>query len=83
MAKLILQNAIVNTAGAYVCIDGYFLFTIGIRPYQGRIPVVRLGGHREGGGQAILTGEFDRNMLLEPFIQLQLLSKILKKQEIR
>jgi hypothetical protein len=188
-----LQNAFVNTAGAYVRIDEHYLFTIGIRPYQGRIPVVRLGGHREGqetgwqcadrevleeaalkitpidssntyladgdqaypdlmeidwhdlsdpehtpllvvsyhrdgkerlslmylaraqgvprpsaevkgllllkpediavlcnqavtleeylegGGQAILNGSFDKNMILEPFIQLRLLSKILRK----
>lgn len=42
------QNARINTAGAYVCIDGYYLFAIGIRPYNGHIPIVRLGGHREG-----------------------------------
>lgn len=43
-----IQNIRINTAGAYLCVDGLFVFAIGIRPYQGRIPVVRLGGHREG-----------------------------------
>lgn len=42
-----LQNARINTAGAYVLIDGYYLFALGIRPYSDHIPVVRLGGHRE------------------------------------
>ncbi|HEX5807022.1 MAG TPA: NUDIX domain-containing protein, partial [Anaerolineales bacterium] len=28
--------------------DGLYIFAIGIRPYKGRIPIVRLGGHREG-----------------------------------
>ena len=42
-----IQNARVNTAGAYVCINGLYPFAIGTRPYHGRIPVIRLGGHRE------------------------------------
>lgn len=42
-----LQNARVNTAGAYVCLDGLYPFAVGARPYNGRIPIVRLGGHRE------------------------------------
>ena len=42
-----MQNARVNTAGAYVCLDGLYPFAIGTQPYNGRIPVVRLGGHRE------------------------------------
>ena len=42
-----LKNATVNTAGAYICLDGIYPFAIGARPYHGRIPVVRLGGHRE------------------------------------
>lgn len=44
-----IQNARVNTAGAYVCLEGFYLFAIGIRPHNGHIPVVRLGGHREKG----------------------------------
>jgi ADP-ribose pyrophosphatase YjhB (NUDIX family) len=44
-----LQEIRINTAGAYICIDGYYVFAIGIRPHSGRIPVVRLGGHREEG----------------------------------
>lgn len=46
MSKIL--DARVNTAGAYVCIDGFYLFVIGIQPYNGHIPIVRLGGHREG-----------------------------------
>lgn len=42
-----IQNARINTAGAYVCVNGLYPFVIGIRPYNGHIPVVRLGGHRE------------------------------------
>jgi 8-oxo-dGTP pyrophosphatase MutT (NUDIX family) len=42
-----IQNARINTAGAYVCIHGSYLFAIGIQPHNGRIPIVRLGGHRE------------------------------------
>jgi 8-oxo-dGTP pyrophosphatase MutT (NUDIX family) len=37
----------VNTAGAYVCIDGSYLFTLGTQLHNGHIPIVRLGGHRE------------------------------------
>jgi len=42
-----IQHARVNTAGAYVCLNGLYPFAIGIRPHNGHIPVVRLGGHRE------------------------------------
>jgi hypothetical protein len=42
-----IQNARINTAGAYICIDGYYLFAMGIQPHNGLIPIVRLGGHRE------------------------------------
>lgn len=42
-----IQSARINTAGAYVRINGLYLFTIGIKPHNGKIPVVRLGGHRE------------------------------------
>ncbi len=42
-----IENARVNTAGAYMSINGLFPFVIGSQPYHGRIPVVRLGGHRE------------------------------------
>lgn len=30
-----------------MCLDGLYPFAIGTQPYNGRIPVVRLGGHRE------------------------------------
>jgi len=43
-----IQSVRVNTAGAYVCIDGLYVFAIGIQSYNGHIPIVRLGGHREG-----------------------------------
>lgn len=42
-----ILDATINTAGAYVRVDGRYLFTIGTQLYHGRIPVVRLGGHRE------------------------------------
>ena len=43
-----IQNVRINTAGAYVLIEGYYLFAMGIQPHNGHIPIVRLGGHREG-----------------------------------
>lgn len=65
-----IQNAPIHTAGAYVCIEGLYLFTIGIRPYQGRIPVVRLGGHREGqetGWQCAAREVFEEaNLVIKP-----------------
>lgn len=42
-----IQEARGNTAGAYICIHGLYVFAIGIHPHKGRIPIVRLGGHRE------------------------------------
>ena len=42
-----LHTARINTAGAYVCIHGYYPFAMGSIPNKGRIPVIRLGGHRE------------------------------------
>ena len=42
-----IQGARINTAGAYVLINGLYLFTIGIKLHNGQIPVIRLGGHRE------------------------------------
>jgi hypothetical protein len=42
-----IRNARINTAGAYVCIHGFYLLAIGIHPHNGNIPIVRLGGHRE------------------------------------
>jgi ADP-ribose pyrophosphatase YjhB (NUDIX family) len=44
-----LDNAKINTAGAYLCVQGLYPFSIGSQPHKGRIPVVRLGGHREAG----------------------------------
>jgi hypothetical protein len=42
-----IEDAKINTAGAFICIDGLYLFAIGIRPHNGHIPIVRLGGHLE------------------------------------
>jgi len=42
-----MLKARINTAGAYLCIQGLYLFAIGTQLYHGRIPVFRLGGHRE------------------------------------
>ena len=42
-----IQDARINTAGAYVRLHGLYVFAIGIQPHNGRIPVVRLGGHRK------------------------------------
>ena len=42
-----IRHARINTAGAYVCIHGYYLFAIGIQRPNGHIPIIRLGGHRE------------------------------------
>jgi 8-oxo-dGTP pyrophosphatase MutT (NUDIX family) len=43
-----LQNARINTAGAFIRMDGCYLFAIGIHLHNGCIPIVRVGGHREG-----------------------------------
>jgi hypothetical protein len=42
-----IQNARVNTAGAYICLDGLYLFAMGSKLHNGHIPIIRLGGHRE------------------------------------
>lgn len=44
-----LRQTRINTAGAYVCVQGLYPFALGSRPNQRRIPVIRLGGHREQG----------------------------------
>lgn len=44
-----LRDAVVHTAGAYVLLDGLYLFVLGIKLHQGNIPLIRLGGHREEG----------------------------------
>lgn len=43
-----LKTARINTAGAYVSVGGLFPFHLGWKLSQGRLPVVRLGGHVEG-----------------------------------
>lgn len=42
-----IQSARINTAGAYVSFNGLYVFAIGIQPHNNRIPIIRLGGHRE------------------------------------
>jgi len=42
------HNAKINTAGAYIYVNGLYLFAIGIKPHNECIPVVRVGGHQEG-----------------------------------
>ena len=43
-----IQSSDISTAGAYVCINGLYPFAIGTQPHNGCIPLIRLGGHREG-----------------------------------
>lgn len=65
-----IQNARINTAGAYVRVNELYLFTIGIKPHNGQIPVVRLGGHREEnetGWQCAKREVFEEaNLQIEP-----------------
>ena len=67
-----LQHARINTAGAYVCIDGYYVFAIGIKLHNGQIPIVRLGGHREGhetGWQCAAREVYEEaNLPIEPLL---------------
>jgi hypothetical protein len=42
-----IQKARINTAGAYICLDGLYIFTIGFQTHNGQIPIVRVGGHRD------------------------------------
>jgi ADP-ribose pyrophosphatase YjhB (NUDIX family) len=65
-----IQNARINTAGAYVSVNGLYLFTIGIKPHNGNIPVVRIGGHQEGnetGWQRAMREVFEEtNLQIKP-----------------
>jgi hypothetical protein len=67
-----LQHARINTAGAYVCIDGYYVFAIGIKLHNGQIPIVRLGGHREGhetGWQCAVREVYEEaNLPIQPLL---------------
>ena len=67
-----IQNATINTVGAYVCINGLYPFAIGIQPHNGRIPVVRLGGHREEhetGWQCAVREVYEEaNLQIEPLL---------------
>jgi hypothetical protein len=62
----------INTAGAYICIHGLYVFAMGIRPHNGRIPVVRLGGHREvneTGWQCAVREVYEEaNLKIEPLV---------------
>jgi hypothetical protein len=44
-----IHSAMINTAGAYVSVDGVYPFMLGHIPYNNHLPIVRLGGHREAG----------------------------------
>jgi ADP-ribose pyrophosphatase YjhB (NUDIX family) len=65
-----LENARINTAGAYICIEDLYLFAIGIHPHNGYIPVVRIGGHREehetGWQCAVREVREESNLHMEP-----------------
>jgi hypothetical protein len=67
-----IQNARINTAGAYVCINGLYPFAIGIQPHNGHIPIVRLGGHREEhetGWQCALREVYEEaNLQIKPLL---------------
>jgi hypothetical protein len=61
-----IKSARINTAGAYVRVNGLYLFTIGIEPHNGNIPVVRIGGHQEGnetGWQCAVREVFEETSL--------------------
>jgi hypothetical protein len=65
-----IQSTGINTAGAYVSIHGLYLFAIGIQPHNGHIPVVRLGGHRQGNetgwGCAVREVREESNLQIKP-----------------
>lgn len=42
-----LSNVTINTAGAYITVNGLYLFALGADLHDGRIPVYRIGGHRQ------------------------------------
>ncbi len=42
-----LQKGSISAAGAYIRINGLYLFAVGAQPHNGRTPVYRLGGHLE------------------------------------
>jgi hypothetical protein len=67
-----IQNARVNTAGAYVCLHGFYLFAMGTRLQHRCIPVIRLGGHREEketGWQCAMREMFEEaNLHIKPLM---------------
>jgi hypothetical protein len=61
-----IRKARINTAGVYVCINGLYPFAIGTQPYNGRIPVFRLGGHceeHENGWQCAVREVYEETKL--------------------
>jgi hypothetical protein len=62
----------VNTAGAYLCLNGLYPFAIGSQLHNGRIPVIRLGGHREGnetGWQCAVREVYEEaNLEIKPLV---------------
>lgn len=67
-----IHNARINTAGAYVRVNGLYPFALGSRPHNGRIPVIRLGGHREehetGWQCAAREAREEANLHIEPLV---------------
>ena len=65
-----IQKAKINTAGAYVCVNGLYPFAIGTQLHNGHIPVFRLGGHRvehETGWQCTMREVYEEtSMQLRP-----------------
>jgi hypothetical protein len=67
-------NTNVNTAGAYISIHGRYLFALGARLHQGCIPLIRIGGHREGaetGWQCAAREAYEEtNLRIRPLVSL-------------
>ena len=61
-----IQDASIRTAGAYLCINGLYVFAIGNQLHNGSIPVFRLGGHRgefETGWQCAMREVYEETNL--------------------
>jgi hypothetical protein len=65
-------NTSVNTAGAYISIHGCYPFAMGARLHQGCIPLIRIGGHREGdetGWQCAAREAYEEtNLMIRPLV---------------
>jgi len=67
-----IQSARINTAGAYVSINGLYVFAIGAQLHHNQIPIIRLGGHREDnetGWQCAAREVFEEsNLKIKPLL---------------